>query len=245
MEHEDYERRRRAELSGSIYSLLFLVIANLILYPYAFSIYMSGLMRRHETGRWTYSLGHYEASLAVMFLVELVIVMCFYRFGPLRMTVREMGLSLKVPRLRELGWGFLSGLCVYAASLPVLFRFERNSGLTELIIRNFYHLRIALIIVLYAALLPIASEIVHRGIIFKAYLESSSLASAVLLNAFVFALVWPVHNWIIGSLLGVVTAVLYHRFRGVASPIVANAVLTLGCAATLVWRALCNPRCVP
>lgn len=126
MEHEDYERRRRAELSGSIYSLLFLVIANLILYPYAFSIYMSGLMRRHETGRWTYLVGHYEASLAVIFLVELAIVMCRYRFGPLRMALREMGVSLKVPKLRELGWGFLSGLLVYAASLPVLFRFERQ-----------------------------------------------------------------------------------------------------------------------
>lgn len=241
MEHEDYERRRRAELTGSIYSLLFLVIANLILYPYAFSIYMSGLMRRHETGRWTYLVGHYEASLAVIFLVELAIVMCCYRFGPLRTTLREMGVSLKVPKLRELGWGFLSGLFVYAASLPVLFSFERHSGVTALIIRNFYHWRIALIIVLYAALLPIASEIVHRGIIFKAFLESSSLASAVLLNAVVFALVWPVHNWIIGSLLGVVTAMLYYRFRDVSSPIVANAVLTLGCAATLVWRDLCNP----
>lgn len=128
MEHEDYERRRRAELSGSIYSLLFLVIATFNLNPRAFSIYMTGLMRRQETGRWTTWLGHYEASLAAMFLVELAIVMCCYRFGPLRMTLREMGVSLKVPRLRELGWGFLSGLFVYAASLPVLFRFEPHSG---------------------------------------------------------------------------------------------------------------------
>jgi uncharacterized protein len=182
---------------------------------------------------------------AIIFFVELAIVMGCYRLGPLRMNFREMGLPMQVPTLGELGWGFLSGLLVYAASLPILFKVERNSGLADSIIGNFYHFKLVVIVVLYVALLPVASEIVHRGIIFKSFLQSSSLPSAALLNAVVFAMVWPVHNWMIGFLLGVVTAVLYRRFGSVVSPIVANAVLTLACAATLVGMQLYDSRYVP
>ena len=84
----------------------------------------------------------------------------------------------------------------------------------------------------------ISSEIVYRGIIFKALLESSSVVPAVLLSAFAFALVWPIYNPIIGLLLGLATAVLYNRFRNVLPAIVADAVLTILCAITLVCRRL-------
>jgi membrane protease YdiL (CAAX protease family) len=87
-------------------------------------------------------------------------------------------------------------------------------------------------------LLPITSEIVYRGIIFKAFLESSSVVPAALLSACAFALAWPIFNPIIGLLLSLATALLYHRFRNVSSTIIANAVLSIACTATLVYRRL-------
>jgi membrane protease YdiL (CAAX protease family) len=176
--------------------------------------------------------------MAVIFLAELIIVVCCFRLGPLRMTLRDMGLTFSVPRLKELLWGFLAGFLAYAASLPILLRLERHSGLTGLIIGNFYHPAIILVVVLFAILLPVSSEIVFRGIIFKAFLESSSVVPAVLLTAFAFALVWPIYNSIIGLLLGIATALLSQRFRNVIPAIVANAVLTIACAATLIYQRL-------
>jgi membrane protease YdiL (CAAX protease family) len=121
-------------------------------------------------------------------------------------------------------------------SLPVLLRLDRPSGLTDHIIGNFYHPAIILVVVLFAILLPTSSEIVFRGIIFKAFLENSSVVPAVLLSAFAFALVWPIYNSITGFLLGIATALLYHRFRNVVPAIVANAVLTIASAATLIYQ---------
>jgi hypothetical protein len=61
---------------------------------------------------------------------------------------------------------------------------------------------------------------------------------AVLLSAFAFALVWPIYDSMSGFLLGIATALLYRRFRNVFPAIVANAVLTIACAATLIYQRL-------
>jgi membrane protease YdiL (CAAX protease family) len=110
--------------------------------------------------------------------------------------------------------------------------------LAGLIIGDFYHPAIILVVVLFAILLPTSSEIVFRGIIFKAFLESSSVIPAVLLSAFAFALVWPIYDSMSGFLWGIATALLYRRFRNVFPAIVANAVLTIACAATLIYQRL-------
>jgi len=238
-EHENSGPTRRAELSGAIYALLFLLIATFIVNPRVLSIYLTRLVRRHQVSRYGY-LGFSETGSAVLVLVELILVLCCYRLGPLRMTLREMGLSFDTPKFRQLGWGLLAGVLGYAASLPILFTMAYDSSLTELIIDDFYHLKIVPLVLLYAVLLPVTSELVHRGIIFNAFLQSSGLVSATLLSAVVFALVWPVFNWIIGLLLGIVTALLYRRFRNVAPAIVANIVFSLACAATLTYRRLCG-----
>ena len=175
--------------------------------------------------------------MAVVFLAELTVVMCLYRLGPLRMTLRDMGLTIAAQKWVGLAWGFLAGLLVYVACLPLL-RLDLSSDLTDLIMVNFFHPRIVLVVILFVILLPVGSKIVFRGIIFKSFLESSSLVPAVLLSAVAFALVWPSYNVVTGFLLGLTTALLYHRFRSVIPAVVANAVLTIAYAATLVWRKL-------
>ena len=236
-EQEKTYAQHRAELSGSIYTILFLVVTTHGL-DRAFAVYLDRLVHVDQISRWTSLAQYVDSGMAVVFLAELIIVVCCYRLGPLRMTLWDMGLTFSVPRLKELLWGFLAGFLAYAASLPILLRLDRYSGLTGLIIGNFYHPAIILVLVLFAILLPTVSEVVFRGIIFKAFLESSSVVPAVLLSAFAFALVWPIYNSIIGFLLGLATALLYHRFRNVLPAIVANAVLTIACAATLVYRRL-------
>lgn len=236
-EQEKICAQHRAELSGSIYAILFLAVTTHG-FDRAFAVYLDRLVHANQISRWTFLVQKFDCGMAIVFLGGLMIVMCCYRLGPLRMTLRDMGLTFSIPRLKELLWGFLAGFLTYMASLPILLRHDQNRGLTDLIISDFYHPEIILVLVLFAILLPTSSEIVYRGIIFKAFLERASVVSAVLLSAFTFALVWPIFNPIIGLLLGFVTALLYHRFRNVLPAIVANAVLTIACAATLVYRRL-------
>jgi hypothetical protein len=110
--------RRRAELSGSIYTILFLVVATYGL-DRALTVYLDRLVHANQISRWTFFVQHEESWMAVVFLAELVVVVCCYRLGPLRMTLRDMGLTFSVPRLKELLWGFLVGLLTYMASLPI------------------------------------------------------------------------------------------------------------------------------
>jgi membrane protease YdiL (CAAX protease family) len=236
-EQEKTYARHRADLSGSIYTILFLVVTTYGL-DRAFAVYLDRLVHVRQISRWTFLVQYVDSGMAVIFLAELIIVVCCYRLGPLRMPLRDMGLTFSVPRLKELLWGFLAGLLAYAVSLPILLRLDRHSGLTGLLIGNFYHPAIILFVVLFAVLLPTSTELVFRGIIFKAFMESSSVVPAVLLSAFAFALVWPIYSSIIGFLLGIATALLYHRFRNVFPAIVANAVLTIACAATLIYQRL-------
>ena len=235
-EQEKSCARHRTELSGSIYTLLFLLVSTFAL-DRTFAVYLDRLVRGGHISRWTFLLRYVHTGMAVVFLAELAVVMCLYRLGPLQMSLREMGVTFAGQKWKELVWGFLAGLLVSVASLPLL-KFDRHSDLTDLIMGDFFHPRMVLVVILFVVLLPVGTEIVFRGIVFKSFVESSSLVPAVLLNALVFALVWPIFNGITGFLLGFATALLYHRFRGVISGVIANAVLTIAYAATLVWRQL-------
>lgn len=228
--------RYRTELSGSIYTVLFLLVSTLAL-DQAYAVYLDRLLRMGQASQSTLLLRYFHTTAAVVFLAELAIVMCLYRFGPLRMSGPDMGLRFSTKKWTGPAWGFSTGLVVWAVSLPLL-KFDRHSDLTDLIMADFFHPRIILVAILFVILLPVSTEIVFRGIVLKSFLQSSNLVPAVLLNAIIFAVVWPMFNVITGFLLGLATAFLYHRFRSVISAVVANAVLTTAYAATLVWRQL-------
>ncbi|HKI10614.1 MAG TPA: CPBP family glutamic-type intramembrane protease [Candidatus Acidoferrum sp.] len=235
-EREQICAQHRRELSGSLYTVFFLLVTSFAL-DRAFSLYFDKLLRGGQISRWTYLLRYFHTGMAVVFLAELTLVICLYRFGPLRMTLRDMGMTIAAQKWGGLAWGFLAGILVCVAGLPLL-RLDRRSDLTDLIMGEVFHPRIILLVILFAILLPLASEIVFRGIVFKSLLESSRLVPAVLVSALAFALVWPVYNLITGFLLGLTTAVLYHRFRSAIPAVVANAVFTVAYATTLLLRRL-------
>jgi len=235
-EHEHLAARHRKELSGSIFTLLFIFAATYGL-DRSFARYLDRLVRSGHFSRWTAILRYLQTGMAIFFLAEMVLVIFLYRIGPLRMTLREMGLNFVASKWKGLLWGFLTGLLVYVASLPLL-KFDRHSDLTNLIVNNVFSPRIILVAVLFVILLPISSEIVFRGIFFKSFVASATPVAAVLLSGVFFALLWPVYNPLTGFLLGVTNALLYYRFRNVVVPFVANATLTIAYAVTLVWKQL-------
>ena len=83
-EQEKICGEHRAELSGSIYAILFLVVTTFGL-DRAFAVYLDGLVYANQISRWTLLVQHLDRGMAVVFLGELIIVMCCYRIGPFRM----------------------------------------------------------------------------------------------------------------------------------------------------------------
>jgi membrane protease YdiL (CAAX protease family) len=227
--------RQRRELGGSVYAVLFLAV---ITYGFdrAFAFYMDRLVHAKEISRWTVLVRDFDRTIAGVFLFALIIVISCYRLGPLRMRLRDMGLAVSFFRLKEVLWGLLAGCLLYAASLPILLRLDLQNGLAGLIVSDFYHPGMFVLALLFALLLPVFSETVYRGIIFKAFLKSSSVGPAIVASAFSFAFTWPVFDPLIGLLLGVGSAFLYRRFGNVVPAIVANAMLTVACAATVAYK---------
>ena len=223
-------------LGASIYAFLFLL---LVRYGFerALMLRYDRLMREHQLNRAIHLLDHPTTLVTLITLAGLAIVICICRFGPLRMTIGDMGLKQTTPRWRGIVWGSVAGLLAFGAAIPLL-RLDRYDDLTSQIINGFYHPRIAFYVILFIIALPVSCELVFRGIIFKSFSESSTVVPAVLLTAIMFALVWPVTNYMIGFILGIVTAILYRAFRSVFPTIVANVVFTFASFSFLVWERL-------
>src|SRR5882762_11684387 len=100
-EQEKTYAQHRAELSGSIYTILFLVVTTYG-FDRAFAVYLDRLVHVHQISRWTFLVQYVDSGMAVVFLAGLIVVIFCYRIGPLRMTLRDMGLTFSVPRLKEL-----------------------------------------------------------------------------------------------------------------------------------------------
>ena len=83
-EQEKICGEHRAELNGSIYAILFLVVTTFGL-DRAFAVYLDRLVYANQISRWTLLVQHLDSGMAVVFLGELIIVMCCYRIGPFRM----------------------------------------------------------------------------------------------------------------------------------------------------------------
>src|SRR5437016_12402872 len=86
-EQEKICGQHRAELSGSIYAILSLVVTTFGL-DRAFAVYLDLLLYANQISRWTLFVQHLERGMAVVFLGELIIVLCCYRLGRLRMWLR-------------------------------------------------------------------------------------------------------------------------------------------------------------
>ncbi|MGH9533525.1 MAG: lysostaphin resistance A-like protein [Terriglobales bacterium] len=138
---------------------------------------------------------------------------------------------------RRIGWGLLGGIVCCAAVVPVML--TRGGESTRFLVNavaNAYSpgpLALATILLLAAAL-PLASEVVFRGIILRTLRGCAGAPAAVVASTVLFAVWWPVLGWYGSAVLGLVSAVLYIRTRGILASVVANSICTVGSAAIVV-----------
>jgi membrane protease YdiL (CAAX protease family) len=93
-------------------------------------------------------------------------------------------------------------------------------------------------LVLLVVALPVAGELVFRGIVFRTLCEHVSVPAAVIGSTLAFAYLSPVFDAPTRILLGLGSAALFYKTRNLASSIAANIVMTCCVCAFILFRGL-------
>jgi membrane protease YdiL (CAAX protease family) len=221
---------------------LILVLAILVIATNVFAALLLWLLVRQVTTDRTLLVmgGTYYELLPLLFVfLELLIVAWIY--GPLR---RILSLDASAaPRHRSYLEMTLAGICsglgLLILFVPLLLRSKPDRGLVSLIVCCSTSLPAFVAAGLGGIALPVAGEIVFKGVILKTLLRNISFPWSLLITSFSFALMWPIFNgyWLALG-LGAVTCLLYYRYRFLVPSIIADVTFTVGVYAFLTFRVL-------
>jgi membrane protease YdiL (CAAX protease family) len=140
--------------------------------------------------------------------------------------------------LPAIGLGLMTGLVALAISVPVLFWGQRRSALATFLMDHLYGFAGLALLVVILIFLPVAAEVLFRGILLARLLETTTIGPALILSSLLFAWTWQVLNPAAAIIFSGASGFLFYRTRSILSCAVANFVFTLGGTSVLVVRAL-------
>jgi membrane protease YdiL (CAAX protease family) len=202
------------------------------------SQYLDNLVHKGQIGQWTRTIRYLDTASAIFVVLQMIFVGVAYRLGHNTIELRALGGLQKSSSLKPSLVGLVSGVAVYLLALPLLLRLDADVQFVPLILNNPFGIQSAAILILFIGILPIATEIGFRGIIFQTMQELTGVGAAVVVSSLLFAYVWSVFNPGTALLLGLATALLYRRYRQLMPAVVANATLTVLSILTLFLKTL-------
>lgn len=134
--------------------------------------------------------------------------------------------------------GLMTGLVALSIAVPMLLWGQRRSALATFLLDHLYGFAGLALLVVILILLPVAAEILFRGIFLARLLEITTIGPALILTSLLFAWTWQVLNPAAAIVVSVGSGFLFYRTRSILSCAVANCVFTLGGTSILVLRAL-------
>lgn len=173
---------------------------------------------------------------ALFVLLEMLIVIWVYR--PIGSLFRygSRAPAGKHPLLYDVFVGIGAGLLVSAATFPLLWGLKTRFFINSIFpVIHPIALPSVLFLLLYGLALPVATEMVFRGIVLRTLQAYASPAAAILVSTVLFATLWPVFNFLIALVLGTVTGLLYRWRRSLVAAIVANSVMTISAGTYVLW----------
>jgi membrane protease YdiL (CAAX protease family) len=202
------------------------------------SQYLDDLVHRGQIGQWTRTMRYLDTAAATFVILQMLFVGLAYRLGHNRVELKSLRLLQKPTSVKPLFVGLLSGMAVYLLGLPLLVRLDADVQFVPLLVNNPFSVQSVAILILFIGVLPITTEIAFRGIIFRAMQNLTGIGAAIVGSSLLFAYVWPVFNSATALLLGLATALLYHRYRQLMPAIAANATVSALSILTLILRTL-------
>ena len=179
--------------------------------------------------RWAVISQAYPVSVLVSFLMMISLLFAYRPLKPL-VYRRLRAIEHKSGMLGNIALGLVTGLLLSFLSIPLVMNglggWQTQWLATVLADAKRMSPESVVVAGLLIVAVPISSEIVSKAIIFRTLEEHANIPAAVIGSGLLFAYLWPVCGWPIGILLGLSSAVLYHRTRSLSSSVIANAVLT-------------------
>jgi membrane protease YdiL (CAAX protease family) len=181
----------------------------------------------------------YSANLLFFLLVMLVVVFIYRPIGAMVKWTPSAEVSGS-RHFQNLGYGVAGGLVCCAVAVPIM---VLRGGMR---VRFFFNIfsdaygmsaGSILMFLMVALALPIASELVFRGVILRTLAEYVSIPAAIIASSVLFAYWWPVLDWYEAIIIGLVSAILYCRTRTLTASVIANAILSVGSGVLIVFLA--------
>jgi membrane protease YdiL (CAAX protease family) len=182
--------------------------------------------------RWFYP------AILISYLLQMAVVIWLCKWPQLHRRTAETAENHDWGALKAGLIGTGIGLLIFLATISVQVKAARGRFFVSTVMSCPYCLSTLLFVLVVCLAIPIASELVFRGIILESFLERIGVIGAVLVSSFAFALLWPVFGMLVGSVLGIVVSILYVRTRSVVACIFADIVVTGLVSAHLICHAL-------
>jgi len=181
-------------------------------------------------------LGLAYPATAIFVLVEMLIVIWLYRPLASLFHIPRVKAS-DILRTREALVGTGAGLLVFLMAIPSLKDLDtRTSFLAIFPASHPLGLRSATYAILLGLALPVAGEIVFRGIVLRTLQPYAGPAAAILVSTLLFVSIWPLFGVVVSLSLGLAASLLYTWRRSLISPIFANVVVTICGGFYVLWR---------
>jgi membrane protease YdiL (CAAX protease family) len=227
---------RPCALSKLIYVISVAIVA------YGISLHVANgrfleLLRRHDLGG-AIAAGRYSlpATFLIFLLIMVAVILAYRPVGQI-FTWSPSARKSADTRATNIGYGIAGGLACFAVTVPIMWlRGGARAGFVSSTIVGIYGVSEvgALMLVLLAVALPIASEMVFRGVVLRTLSEYVSIPAAIVASAVLFAYCWPVLDWYESIIPGMICGLLYHRTRTLTASIIANAILSAGSGVLLI-----------
>ena len=164
--------------------------------------------------------------ILLLSFVSLSGVILFY--WPVRATQAKDGnyASHEWSMAKKVLWGVAVGLAAFIVAVPFLLGETSLTGMTTEI--HYCHTCVSVIVsgcVLVIGL-PIVVEVVFRRIVLETIRPLASLGASIVVSCGLSIFLWPTFPWLIASIFGVASCLLYERTRSIVPSIVANMTLS-------------------
>jgi membrane protease YdiL (CAAX protease family) len=176
----------------------------------------------------------YPANSVFIFAEMLVVIWIYRPVRDLFDSSQEKSVNLWT---REAPLGIGAGVIAFLIAIPFLR--DLNTRTFFFTIFSDTHV-LALRSVMYAFLLgvalPLAGEMVFRGIMLRTLQMYAGATAAILASTLLFVSIWPLFNVAVSLILGITASLLYVWRKNLLSPIFADIVLTICGAFYVLWR---------
>jgi uncharacterized protein len=216
----------------SVFLVLTTFLANRLASAY------SDRIAQRSISTWNLAIHYSEISAGLFLVFQMLIVVVVFGVPQQSLRVETLKQLLQPGSIKAMLWGALVGAVVSVGAFPLLVLLDTHTQFVRLLLDNPLSFQTIFIVVLFGLFVPIATEVVFRGIIFDVLGRRTNVLVALIVSSLLFAYVWVPFNAGVALLIGLSCALLYRRFNSLVPGIICSGIVTVLATLILFLRLL-------